>query len=60
MRRQPLTPTTRPALEAATSAKGGGRFDEDHKAVFQAFWEDGKNIGDTEVLRAILEACGMD
>ena len=60
MRRQPLTPTTRPALEAAAYAKEGGRFDEYHKAVFKAFWEDGKNIGDAEVMRGVLEACGMD
>ena len=60
MRRQPLTPTTRPALEAAAYAQDSGRFDEFHKAVFRAFWEDGKNIGDTEVLRGILDACGMD
>lgn len=60
MRRQPLTPTTRPALEAAAYAKGSGKFDEYHKAMFRAFWEDGKNIGDLDVVRAILESCGLD
>ena len=28
--------------------------------MFKAFWEEGKNIGDTDVLRGVLEACGMD
>ena len=60
MRRQPLTPSTRPALQAAVYAKDSGKFDEYHKAVFRAFWEDGRNIGDPDVLREVLEACGLD
>ena len=60
MRRQPLTPNCRPSLEAAEFAKYKGKFDEYHKSTFKAFWEESKNIGDPEVLKGILEGCGLD
>ena len=35
-------------------------FDDFHKAVFKAFWEEGRNIGVDDVLKDIFEECGMD
>ena len=60
MRRQPLTPNTRPSFEVAEFAKEKGIFNEYHKSVFQAFWEEGKNIGADEVLQDILQGSGLD
>ena len=60
MRRQSFVPSSRPAFEAAEYAKEKGEFDQFHKATFKAFWEEGANIGDTEVLDTILQGCGLD
>ena len=60
MRRQPITPCGRPSLEAAEYAKDMGKFDAYHKATFKGFWEEGKNIGDPEVLKGIFEECDLD
>lgn len=60
MRRQPLTPNCRPALEVSAFARDKGQFDQYHKATFKAFWEESKNIGDAEILGEILRDCGLD
>lgn len=60
MRRQEVTPYTIPAFEATEFAKGQDKFDDFHKAVFRAFWEEGRNIGTDDVLRGLFEECGMD
>ena len=60
MRRQQVTPYTIPAFEASEFAKEQDRFDDFHKAVFKAFWEEGRNIGVDDVLKEIFEECGMD
>lgn len=60
MRRQPLTPNVRPALEAAQYAKDVGKFDQYHKATFKGFWEEGKNIGDPQALQELFQECGLD
>ncbi len=60
MRRQTLTPNTRPSFEVGEFVKEKGLFDQFHKSVFQAFWEDGKNIGVDGVLEQILQSSGLD
>ncbi len=60
MRRQPVTPYCRPSMEAAVYAKDMGKFDAYHKATFKAFWDESKNIGDSEVLKGVFEECGLD
>ncbi len=60
MRRQPFVPNCRPSLEAAEYSKDKGKFNEYHKTTFKAFWDEGKNIGDPEVLKEILEECDLD
>ena len=59
MRRQPLTPSTRPSFEVAEFAKEKGIFNEYHKGVFRTFWEEGKNIGADGVLQEILQGSGL-
>ena len=60
MRRSTLTPYTTYALAATEFAKEQGAFDPFHRAMYKAYWEDLKNIGDFEVIRSITEECGLD
>ena len=60
MRRSGLTPRTRPAMEATEYAKTRGKFDEYHRALFKAYWEEGKNLGDVTVLQQEADRVGLD
>jgi predicted DsbA family dithiol-disulfide isomerase len=52
-------PRTRLALELGEAARADGRHGRYHDAVMQAYWSDGRDIGDPAVLRAIGEAVGL-
>jgi predicted DsbA family dithiol-disulfide isomerase len=58
--RSPVIPCSLPALEVAEYAKGQGKFDEFHQAVFRAYWEEAKNIGLRDVLLQIARESGLD
>jgi len=60
LKRSPIVPCSRPALEVAEYAKEQGKFDQFHLAVFKAYWEEAKNIGLRSVIREIVEECGLD
>ena len=60
MRRSPLTPYTQYALEASEYAKEYGQFDSVHRALYRAYWEDGKDLGDFAVLERVAGDCGLD
>lgn len=60
MRRPWLIANSRPALEAAEFAKAHGRFDAYHLGLFKAYWEEGKDIGNRDVLREVAVASGLD
>ena len=60
MKRPAFIACSRPALEAAEYAKEQSKFDQFHLAVFKAYWEGGKNIGLTSILRDIAEKCELD
>lgn len=62
LRSPPLIANSRLALEASEFARAAGQeaFDRFHRAVFRAYFEDGRNIGDPEVLVAIGEREGLD
>jgi predicted DsbA family dithiol-disulfide isomerase len=51
---------TRLALQVAEFAKGKGRFKEYHQAVFEAYWQRGKDIGDRKQLFSIAAKAGLD
>ena len=51
MRRPAKTPYTLRSLEATEYAQQQGRFDEFHLAAYEAYWEDGKDLADMDVLR---------
>jgi len=60
LKRSPIVPCSRPALEIAEYAKEQGKFDQFHLAVFKAYWEEAKNIGLRSVIREIVRECGLD
>lgn len=51
--------SSRLALMLGEYAKEQGKYETYHHAVFQAYWADGKNIGDWDVLQEILADAGM-
>lgn len=56
----PVQPRSRKALEAAEFARGKGRFDVLHRTLFEAFFRDGRDIGDDEVLGELAAVAGLD
>ncbi|MBI5289728.1 MAG: DsbA family oxidoreductase [Chloroflexi bacterium] len=48
------------ALEAAEFARDHGGFEAYHRALFRAYFEEGRDVGDAEVLCEIARACGVD
>ena len=60
LRLPPVQPRSRKALEAAEFAREKGLFDEMHTALFEAFFRDGRDIGDTDVLVEVGEGVGLD
>jgi predicted DsbA family dithiol-disulfide isomerase len=51
---------SRPALEAAEYAREQGCFDPFHRAVFDAYFAEGRDIGKRDVLRDIATTVGLD
>ncbi|HEX5538208.1 MAG TPA: DsbA family protein, partial [Methylophilaceae bacterium] len=55
----PVQPRSRKAMEAAMFAQAQDRFDAMHEAIFSAFFAQGRDIGDVEVLVDIGESAGL-
>ena len=60
MKPRAILPNSRPALEAAEFAREAGSFEPLHRALFRAYFEDGEDIGDGEVLAHLAGECGLD
>ncbi len=60
LRLPPVQPRSRKALETAEFARHKGKFEAMHDALFKAFFEDGRNIGDTNVLLELAGAVGLN
>jgi 2-hydroxychromene-2-carboxylate isomerase len=48
------------AMRAAVAALGEPRLRDFHRAMFRGVWVEGKNLGDEAVLRAAIDAAGLD
>jgi len=55
-----LVSNTHLALLATEYAKEKGKFNEIHDKLFYAYFSEGKNIGDVELLKSIAESIGMN
>ena len=53
-------PNSRRALEAAEFAREHGVFEQYHRALFEAYFGRGEDIGDVDVLVALAAASGLD
>jgi predicted DsbA family dithiol-disulfide isomerase len=53
------TYNSRPAQELAKWAESEGKGEEFHRAVFRAYFADGKNIAIMDVLAALAESVGL-
>ena len=60
LKRSPIVPCSRPALEVAEYAKEQGNFDRFHLAVFKAYWEEAKNIGLRNIILETAQESGLD
>ena len=60
MKRPAIIANTRKAHEATEYARDHGRLWEFHRAVFKAYWEDERKIGDVDVLADVASSCGLD
>lgn len=56
----PIQPRSRMAHEAAHWARTQGRFDDYSSAIFEAFFEKGQDIGDTNVLTSLAADLDLD
>lgn len=54
-----MTFNSRSAQELGKWAEEQGRGDQYHHAVFRAYFADGENIGDSEVLAAVVRSVGL-
>jgi predicted DsbA family dithiol-disulfide isomerase len=52
-------PNSRLALYFSEFARKKGRFDEFHKLVFDAYWKNGEDIGNLDLLLKIAESLGF-
>jgi predicted DsbA family dithiol-disulfide isomerase len=55
-----LVSNSRMALEASEFAKEQGKFDQFHSSLFQAYFSQGMDIGNLEVLTQIGQESGLD
>ncbi len=51
---------SRAALQAAEYARSQGRFLPMHRALFQAYWDDGADVSELDVLRRVAQRAGVD
>lgn len=56
----PRVPRSIRSLELAELARDEGRYEEVHARLFRAYWSEGRDIGDTEVLTAVAADAGLD
>lgn len=56
----PVQPRSRKAHEAAEFAREAGRLDAMNKALFKAFFEDGRDLADTNTLLDIGQSVGLE
>ena len=60
MRRPHWSPNTSRVHEATAYARDKGLDGEFHHATAKAYWEDGADLSDMDVLKGLADECGID
>ena len=60
MRQPPLVSYTKYALEATEYAKEHGKFFSFHNGLYEAYWAEGRDLGDIDVLLEVAGASGLN
>jgi predicted DsbA family dithiol-disulfide isomerase len=60
MRPPKVTPNTLYILEASEHAQQEGKFLEFHHAAYRAYWEDGQDLGDLEIIEDLARRVSLD
>ena len=60
MRPPRVTPNTMYVLEATEHAQQHGKFLEFHHAAYQAYWDEGKDLGDLAVIEEVAQSVDLD
>jgi 2-hydroxychromene-2-carboxylate isomerase len=47
-------------MRSAVAAQRAGVFEPFHRAVYPAFWAEGENLGEPEVIARVVERAGLD
>lgn len=47
-------------MRTAVAAQRAGVFEPFHRAIYPAFWADGENLGEPEVVARVVEKAGLD
>ena len=47
-------------MRTAVAAQQAGSFEPFHRAIYPAFWAEGENLGEPEVVARVLEKAGLD
>jgi len=55
-----LSSNSRLSLRAGEFAKSKNKFEEYHEAIFQAYFQEAKDIGDINLIKEIVERIGLD
>jgi predicted DsbA family dithiol-disulfide isomerase len=55
-----VVPNSRKALELTELARDRGLHEEVHLRLMRAYWEEGRNIGDEEILLRLVSEAGLD
>ena len=51
---------SRPTLQAAEFAREQGRFDAMHHELLKTYWDEGRDVSDTAVLKEVAARAGVD
>ena len=60
MRPPRVTPNTMYVLEATEHAQQHGKFLEFHHVAYQAYWDEGKDLGDLAVIEEVAQSVDLD
>jgi predicted DsbA family dithiol-disulfide isomerase len=60
MKRPNWRPNSLKVLQTIEHAKRAGLGNEARDAFYVAYWEDGRNVGDLEVIRDLVEGLGLE